>query len=350
MRGGLAFCVVGLASSSTFVAPPRAPLLARSPVAALRLSASESPFSAPTAEENAALVDAGPSPALQPRELITTVMHALHKSNMDTPRMQFGSEVALRFLAPTNPASRCNVTVFSEYLSQTWYQPLLQWAEFVWQGDLTLLGASEAFQQTGVRSTPDAPWASVRWILRRVPYLETSGQWMVEAVFVEEPDGAAVGDVGSLEVRRGSMELDGLDREYGDSGDELAAAAEAAVAAYSLKPADVVRTIMEAVRKLDEPYRNHGAEVAIRYCSPTNRAARLSPEGFSRYLDEPWYAILCEWDEIEFAEAEEEGDDGRSVVQDALVKRASDDSWTIVSWRLSRYSGRWLTDSLTITE
>ena len=35
---------------------------------------------------------------------------------------------------------------------------------------------------------------------------------------------------------------------------------------------------------------------------------------------------------------------------DTLVRREDDDSWTIVNWQLSRHSGRWLTDSLTITE
>ena len=34
----------------------------------------------------------------------------------------------------------------------------------------------------------------------------------------------------------------------------------------------------------------------------------------------------------------------------ASVKRDADNFFTIVNWQLSRYSGRWLTDSLTITE
>ena len=76
----------------------------------------------------------------------------------------------------------------------------------------------------------------------------------------------------------------------------------------------------------------------------------LSPQAFATYLEEPWYRVLLEWDEMELQEAEEQSGDGRSVLQDALVKRASDESWTIVSWGLSRHSGRWLTDSLTITE
>lgn len=56
---------------------------------------------------------------------------------------------------------------------------------------------------------------------------------------------------------------------------------------------------MQAVRHLDEPYPLHGSEVAIRYCSPNNRASRLSPEAFAQYLREPWYRIMAEWDEIE---------------------------------------------------
>ena len=75
------------------------------------------------------------------------------------------------------------------------------------------------------------------------------------------------------------------------------------------------------------------------------RASQLSPQGFAQYLREPWYAILCEWDEIEFEEAEEEG---AVASVDVLVKRTADDSWTIVNWELSQHSGRWLTDALTI--
>ena len=170
------------------------------------------------------------------------------------------------------------------------YQPLLNWAEYRWEGDLTLLGEREAYQQLSVRAAPDSPWVSVRWILVRVPRTKaTSDQWMVEAAFVEEPDGVMVGDVAPL----------GGGPPAGESGDELAAAFAAAAAAASKTPADVVREVMTAVRNRDEPYPLHGCEVAIRYCSPRNRASRLSPQSFAQYLDEPWYKILVEWDAIE---------------------------------------------------
>ena len=109
---------------------------------------------------------------------------------------------------------------------------------------------------------------------------------------------------------------------------------------------------MRALRAPDEPYTHHGAEVAIRYCSPTNRASRLSPQAFAQYLAEPWYKILTEWEDLDepLDEPEIVDDDGATISQDVLVRRAGDDSWTIVNWQLSRYSGRWLMDALSITE
>jgi len=128
-------------------------------------------------------------------------------------------------------------------------------------------------------------------------------------------------------------------------------------------PAVVVERVMRALRKPNEPYPLHGAEVAIRYCSPTNRASQLSPAAFSQYLMEPWYAILTEWDEIDLGdvdgaaeqqqeeeEEEEEEMHENAASQDVLVKRADDESWTVVNWQLSRHNGRWLTDALSITE
>ena len=144
---------------------------------------------------------------------------------------------------------------------------------------------------------------------------------------------------------------------------------------------------MRALRKPDEPYPLHGSEVAIRYCSPTNGASRVSPSTFATYLAEPHYQILTEWDEMEI---EDDGEcsldtnscDVRPLVSttlslacclssqralraclvltqrsldrrrppqvDVLVKRSDDDSYTVVNWVLSRHNGRWLTDSLTI--
>ena len=230
---------------------------------------------------SANLVTAQPSPALQPREVISNMMTALHRSNIDRRYPRFGCEVALRFLAPTNPASRATPEKFASYLSQTWYQPLLNWGQFRWEGELTLLGQNEAYQQISVRPAPDEPWVSVRWILVRVPYYATTDMWMVQSVFVQEPDGVetipqAAGLTGSVTSSAAANVLDASD-----------------------SAADVVLKVMNALRHLDEPYPLHGCEVAIRHCSPSNRASRLTPQSFAQYLSEPWYRIMGEWDELE---------------------------------------------------
>ena len=89
----------------------------------------------PTKEQSARLDNLRASPALQPREVISNMLVALHRSNLDSPRLHFGCEVALRFLAPSNPASKASAERFANYLSQTWYQPLLNWNEYRWEGD-----------------------------------------------------------------------------------------------------------------------------------------------------------------------------------------------------------------------
>ena len=64
--------------------------------------------------------------------------------------------------------------------------------------------------------------------------------------------------------------------------------------------------VMAALRTMNEPYPLAGAEVATRYCSPQNRASELSPEVFARYLEDPWYSVLAEWDEKMDDEDEED--------------------------------------------
>jgi len=293
----------------------------------LACCASTNVFGGPDAASSAALKDAAPTPALQPREVIRTVMWAIHKDNLDRPRARFGCEVALRFLAPTNPASRVTPHRFAEFLRQEWYLPLKEWDECMWEGDLVLLqNGREAYQQCAVRSAPSQPWKRVRWSLAHVPAASGS-EWLIQSVFVQEPDSVSVG--GEAEPPSNWRRLEA--RESGT-------------------PAEVVMKVMRAVRRVDEPYPLHGCEVAIRYCSPSNAASRLSPQGFQQYLKEPWYRIMTEWDEVQLEEepAEEAADvTSRSV--DVLVRRAGEDSWTIVNWQLSLHSGQWLTDSLTIT-
>ena len=90
--------------------------------------------------------------------------------------------------------------------------------------------------------------------------------------------------------------------------------------------------------------------MATRYCSPLNRASELSPQVFAKYLEDPWYSILVEWDEMQEDEDDFTLDDylsGNGEVE-MLVRREGEETFTMVSWDLSLYNGQWLINSLNI--
>uniref|UniRef100_A0A7S2NRG0 EF-hand domain-containing protein n=1 Tax=Haptolina brevifila TaxID=156173 RepID=A0A7S2NRG0_9EUKA len=434
----------------------------RSALAEVQLTATTSPdvIGPPTDADRERLQDTYPSMLLQPREVISAVMMAIHRSSWDSPRPYFGFEVLGRFLSPTHQYERAIQTFsrtatpqsLSRYLQQPHKASLLAWNEYRWEGDLTLMGESaEAYQQISVRSGPNAPWTSVRWMLVRVePSSDPHSQWMVDAVFVSEPDNSpgvseampptiatstdddaeaawaagpeawamlaspldapltpeeqrrlfdafdmdGGGTISRQEFRQvvedlglpiPSSELSQLMRDAdvdqsGDIGYEefslllgkavegsatvagrfASEATKAAKEMFTDSPRQVVESVMKALRNVDEPYPLHGAEVAVRFCSPTNKASQLSPQAFATYLNEPWYAILTEWDEMQIDEDDEEEDVEAAlarrwdelrlnVAEVGTLVRRKGEPWTVVNWELSRHNGRWLTDSLDIT-
>mmetsp|Transcript_15504 Transcript_15504/g.49923 ORF Transcript_15504/g.49923 Transcript_15504/m.49923 type:complete len:356 (-) Transcript_15504:221-1288(-) len=318
-----------------------------------------------------------PSAALSPREVITSVMESLHRSNWDRPTECYGFEVAMRFLAPTHAAKlkKANPTGFSRYLRQQHRIRFVKWNEYRFEGDVARLtgddGVEEAFQMISLRSSPTAEWCSARFHLVLVPpdcggqaELEEKRalkkkvlagaaladeererldelkalrkaekalppQWMVEAIYSDEPDTPE--DVMYLRSKSGTEAADAVHIDAAQS------------------PRDVVAKVMRALRQMDEPTKHHGAVVATQHCSPRNRASELSPAVFAGYLQDPWYAILAEWDEMEFDDDEEEAETavGEAEVQ-VLVRRGGDESFSMVSWLMSQHDERWLIDSLNI--
>ena len=81
-------------------------------------------------------------------------------------------------------------------------------------------------------------------------------------------------------------------------------------------------------------------------------ASELSPAVFARYMTEPFYQILSEWDEIEWDDDEDDEDEPEGVEArkeyEVLVKREGDASFSMVSWVLSLYDGQWLIDSMNV--
>lgn len=289
-----------------------------------------------------------PSPALEPREVISSVMAALHRNNWDEPSPYHGFEVALRFLAPTHQAKKNDATpaLFARYMRQPHKIFEIEWNEMRFEGDPIFLqvddGSSqpqdEVYQMCSLRSSPTGEWLTSRWKLIKVDcdFGETTQrQWMVEAVFANEPDDLEF----AAEVSAGT--------ETGQDEDQALNWNGVWVPVES--PNQVISKVMRALRRMNEPYPLHGAAVATRYCSPTNRASELSPQVFARYLDDPWYSILVEWDEMDMDDDDDDDEPLWNTAEiEVPVKRAADEGFSIVYWKLSLHNGQWLIDSLNI--
>ena len=289
-----------------------------------------------------------PQPGLTPRDVISSVMQSMHRDNWDTPRAFYGFEIALTFLAPTHPAKIAGAKPagFSRFLRQPHKIDQTLWQEYRFEGELITLtdddGTEEAYQMVSMRQSPTSEWMSARWKLVKVDcdYGETvKSQWMVEAVFGNEPDTT---EDSELQAAAGS-----------DDDDEFGGLDWNGVLVPTESPRQVVTKVMKALRDMDAPYPFHGACVATRYCSPQNRAAELSPQVFASYLEDPWYALLVEWDEMQDSDdcSEDEGvdpDQPNLADIEVLVRREGEESFSLVSWELSLHNGQWLIDSLNI--
>jgi len=198
-----------------------------------------------------------------------------------------------------------------------------------------------------LRASPTEEWNSARWKLVKTDLdfgTFSQKQWMVEAVFANEPDTPTDIEFQAAPAATKGSEYQGLDWN--------------GILVPLEGPSEVVRKVMRALRNMDDPYPLHGAVVATRYCSPQNRASELSPQIFARYLQDPWYSILAEWDVMDEDEDEDEEEEGvcldnkedctNTATVEVLVKREDDDSFGLVSWDLSLYNGQWLIDSLNI--
>jgi len=300
---------------------------------------------------------------------------------------------------------------FERYLRQPHKQALATWSEYTLDGPPVVVERAEqrweAYQQLKVRPSSDSEWQTVRWLL-----VEEDGTWRVDGVFSEEPDSiddAFYEDVKAVaqsvpldaEAQRrlfdefdadGSGAIDEaeiaqcasrlgiqidqellhwlfLDADADGSGvlefDEFSALLSAANSGSSVRgdfaealarsvttesPRAVVDAVMRGMRYPDEPARLDGVAQTVRYCSPTNRASRLSPEAFAAYLEEPWYRILNEWEEMEIDDDDDIDASGSAVEVECLIRRDAGDSFSVVTFQLSRHNARWLIDTLDITE
>ncbi|CAN0078026.1 unnamed protein product, partial [Hapterophycus canaliculatus] len=102
-------------------------------------------------------------------------------------------------------------------------------------------------------------------------------------------------------------------------------------------------------REAGKPKLNQGCERVIRFCSPTNVASTLTPAHFAQYLNEPWYGIFKEWDELSF-HSEDISEDGGTANLVVLLRPEDEESWTSVNWELVKCDGMWLTERIWVVD
>jgi len=160
-----------------------------------------------------------PGPNVQVREVIDSMMAAVHRDYLNTPEHPFlGALCAMRFLSSTHQAAsfekQGGPPAFERYLRQPHKQALTDWREYRTVGRPIVIERTnhpwEAYQQVDVRSSTEAEWSTIRWLLVKEQFVAREGEdkgdaelgyasggryaWRVDGVFSEEPDEAEAPD------------------------------------------------------------------------------------------------------------------------------------------------------------
>ena len=113
------------------------------------------------------------------------------------------------------------------------------------------------------------------------------------------------------------------------------------------QPADVVRIVIEALAKNDEPYSNAGIATTFAFASPANKINTGPLPKFTQMVRTPAYGIMIDHVEHEFSEVVLMESDAYQMVRIRGVK--GDEA--IFAFRLSqqaggKYDGMWMTDAV----
>ncbi len=114
-----------------------------------------------------------------------------------------------------------------------------------------------------------------------------------------------------------------------------------------LQPADVVRIVIEALAKNDEPYADAGIATTFAFASPANKVNTGPLPKFMQMIRTPTYAIMLDHLEHEFSEVVMMGIQAYQMVK---ISTGSGDE-VIFAFRLSQqrdgeFDGMWMTDAV----
>ena len=114
-----------------------------------------------------------------------------------------------------------------------------------------------------------------------------------------------------------------------------------------LAPQDVVKIVITALSRNDDPYTNAGIETTYNFASPANRVNTGPLDRFIRMVKAPPYGIMVDHAGSEFSEVVLTGNRAYQ-----MVRLAADDGRTVVfAFRLSKqrdgeFRDMWMTDAV----
>jgi len=117
--------------------------------------------------------------------------------------------------------------------------------------------------------------------------------------------------------------------------------------ARGLLPADVVRIVIEALARNDQPYADAGIAITFAFASPANKVNTGPLLKFTQMVRTPTYGIMIDHVAHEFSEVVMVGGDAYQMVKIRGMKGGEE----IFAFRLSQqtggeYDGMWMTDAV----
>lgn len=114
-----------------------------------------------------------------------------------------------------------------------------------------------------------------------------------------------------------------------------------------LQPSDVVRIVIDALARNDEPHDNAGIETTFYFASPANRTNTGPLDRFTRMVRSPPYGIMIDHVKSEFSEVVFTGNKAYQIVH----LTAADGRASVFAFRLGKqqggeFEGMWMTDAV----
>ena len=236
----------------------------------------------------------------------------------------------LELVSPSNNANALTPRSFARSVDdhRQHYGPLLTFDAIAASSAAVSRDGMRATVRTGLSGAAGYLIATAVWSLS----LDDDRGWLVDAVLVQPEDAPPAPAPPKLAEDPQPSAVPGDGASFG----------------ALTSPRWVAKTVLNALRHVDDPTKNHGCGVALKFVSRANPSHALTPELFRTYLfdDDYPYRVLTRWLSMDPEDVDFDDDD-RKASHDVLLTDVDDSEWT-VTLELSRSdrSGAWLIDKL----